>query len=118
MTNAKLYIGNLPPTVDEDSLKELLKDKSGRLPISVLVKRGGYAFVECEDPATAERAIASLNAASPLVRLVEGEETWEASDHLQGVLPQNWGETELNRSVTCMVLKATAKQASLSPLPW
>ncbi|GFY78279.1 hypothetical protein TNIN_325491 [Trichonephila inaurata madagascariensis] len=61
MTNAKLYIGNLPPTVDEDSLKELLKDKSGRLPISVLVKRGGYAFVECEDPATAERAIASLN---------------------------------------------------------
>ncbi|GFV77559.1 hypothetical protein TNCV_1070881 [Trichonephila clavipes] len=25
----------------------------------------------------------------------------------QGVLPLNWGETELNRSVTCMVLKAT-----------
>ncbi|GFW06048.1 hypothetical protein TNCV_4478421 [Trichonephila clavipes] len=22
----------------------------------------------------------------------------------QGVLPQNWGEAELNRSVTCMVL--------------
>ncbi|GFU21182.1 hypothetical protein NPIL_389671 [Nephila pilipes] len=61
MTNAKLYIGNLPPNVDEDSLKELLKDKSGTLPISVLVKRGGYAFVECKDPATAERAIASLN---------------------------------------------------------
>ncbi|GFW50297.1 hypothetical protein TNCV_4697131 [Trichonephila clavipes] len=28
--------------------------------------------------------------------------------HPQGVLPQNWDETELNRSVTCMVLKATA----------
>ncbi|GFW55086.1 uncharacterized protein TNCV_2787011 [Trichonephila clavipes] len=28
--------------------------------------------------------------ASPLVRLEEGEERWEASDHLQGVLPQNW----------------------------
>ncbi|GFY08713.1 uncharacterized protein TNCV_5006261 [Trichonephila clavipes] len=26
----------------------------------------------------------------------------------QGVLSQNWGETELNRSVTCMMLKATA----------
>ncbi|GFY10200.1 uncharacterized protein TNCV_2628791 [Trichonephila clavipes] len=26
----------------------------------------------------------------------------------QGVLPLNWGETELNRSVTCMMLKATA----------
>ncbi|GFV03745.1 cullin-4A [Trichonephila clavipes] len=46
--------------------------------------------------------------ASPLVRLVEGEERWEAPDHLQGVLPLNWGETELNCSVTCMVLKATA----------
>ncbi|GFX85100.1 hypothetical protein TNCV_4979551 [Trichonephila clavipes] len=30
------------------------------------------------------------------------------SDHPQGVLPQNYAETELNRSVTCMVLKATA----------
>ncbi|GFU97418.1 uncharacterized protein TNCV_1912731 [Trichonephila clavipes] len=46
-------------------------------------------------------------AASPLVRLVEGEERWEALIP-QGVLPQNWGETELNHSVTCMVLKATA----------
>ncbi|GFW45380.1 uncharacterized protein TNCV_4734871 [Trichonephila clavipes] len=47
-------------------------------------------------------------AASLLVRLVEEEERWEAPDHPQGVLPQNWGESELNRSVTCMVLKATA----------
>ncbi|GFW89192.1 uncharacterized protein TNCV_2686251 [Trichonephila clavipes] len=50
----------------------------------------------------------SSRAASPLERLVEGEESWEAPDHLQGVLPQNWGEVELNHSVTCMVLKATA----------
>ncbi|GFW90672.1 uncharacterized protein TNCV_628381 [Trichonephila clavipes] len=42
------------------------------------------------------------------VRLVEGEEGWKASDQPQGVLPQNWGGTELNPSVTCMVLKATA----------
>ncbi|GFY33218.1 uncharacterized protein TNCV_1240691 [Trichonephila clavipes] len=45
---------------------------------------------------------------SLLVRLVEGEERWEAPDHLQGVLPQNWGGTEQNRTVTCMVLKAKA----------
>ncbi|GFY32695.1 uncharacterized protein TNCV_4638011 [Trichonephila clavipes] len=50
----------------------------------------------------------SCRAANPLVRLVEGEERWEAPDHPQGVLPQNWGENELNRSVTCMVLKASA----------
>ncbi|GFX03427.1 uncharacterized protein TNCV_4634391 [Trichonephila clavipes] len=52
--------------------------------------------------------INSRQATSPLVRLVEGEERWEDPDHTQGVLPLNWGETELNRSVTCMVLKATA----------
>ncbi|GFW28156.1 transposable element Tcb2 transposase [Trichonephila clavipes] len=47
-------------------------------------------------------------AASPLVRLVEGEEKWEASEHHQAVLPPNWGVTEQNRTVTCMVFKATA----------
>ncbi|GFV29625.1 uncharacterized protein TNCV_329911 [Trichonephila clavipes] len=50
----------------------------------------------------------SRRAASPFVRLVEGEERWEASDHPQSILPLNWGGTEINRSVTCMVLKATA----------
>ncbi|GFU08214.1 uncharacterized protein TNCV_3766521 [Trichonephila clavipes] len=43
-----------------------------------------------------------------LSRLEEEEEMWDASDHPQDVIPQNWGETELNHSVTCMVLKATA----------
>lgn len=61
MTNNKLYIGNLSPTVNEESLRDLLKDKSGSLPASVLVKRGGYAFVECTDPSAAEKAIESLN---------------------------------------------------------
>ncbi|GFX41275.1 uncharacterized protein TNCV_2219731 [Trichonephila clavipes] len=48
----------------------------------------------------------SRRAASPLMRLVEVEERLEAPDHPQGVLPQNWGETERNCSVACMVLKA------------
>ncbi|GFX01948.1 uncharacterized protein TNCV_371371 [Trichonephila clavipes] len=52
----------------------------------------------------------SRRAASPLVRLVKLEERWEAPGHPQGVLPQSWGETELNRSVTCMVVKATANE--------
>ncbi|GFY00741.1 uncharacterized protein TNCV_2141331 [Trichonephila clavipes] len=50
----------------------------------------------------------SRRAASPLVWLVEGEERWEASDHPQGFLPLNWGRTEQNRTVTCMVFKAKA----------
>ncbi|GFU84979.1 DUF1758 domain-containing protein [Trichonephila clavipes] len=47
----------------------------------------------------------SRRTATPLVRLVEGEETWEAP--APRVFSQNWGRNELNRSVTCMVLKAT-----------
>ncbi|GFV45299.1 transposable element Tcb2 transposase [Trichonephila clavipes] len=49
----------------------------------------------------------SCQAASPLLRLVEGKERWETSDHPQSVLPQNWGRNEPNRTITCMVLKAT-----------
>ncbi|GFX97635.1 uncharacterized protein TNCV_2841951 [Trichonephila clavipes] len=63
---------------------------------------------KCIVPAWHGGTLNSRRAASPLVRLVEGEERWEAPDHPQGVLPQNWGETELNRSVTCLVLNATA----------
>ncbi|GFW40669.1 uncharacterized protein TNCV_2836131 [Trichonephila clavipes] len=63
---------------------------------------------ECIVPSRHESTLNSRRAVNPLVRLVEGEERWESPDHFQGVLPLNWGETELNRSVTCMLLKATA----------
>ncbi|GFU07884.1 uncharacterized protein TNCV_3551931 [Trichonephila clavipes] len=63
---------------------------------------------KCNVPSRHGGTLNSRRAASPLVRLVKGEERWEASDHPQGVLPLNWGETELNRSITFMVLKATA----------
>ncbi|GFW24598.1 cullin-4A [Trichonephila clavipes] len=61
---------------------------------------------KCILPSRHGGTLNSRRAASPLVRLVEGEERWEAPDQPQGV-PQNWGETEINRPVTCMVLKAT-----------
>ncbi|GFW37629.1 hypothetical protein TNCV_4028251 [Trichonephila clavipes] len=32
----------------------------------------------------------------------------ESPNHPQGALPQNWDETEQNRTVTCMVLQAKA----------
>ncbi|GFT38542.1 hypothetical protein TNCV_2748221 [Trichonephila clavipes] len=49
----------------------------------------------------------SSQAASPFVRLVEGEERWEVSDHPQGVLLQNWDGKKPNHTVTCLVFKAT-----------
>ncbi|GFW81849.1 hypothetical protein TNCV_2885231 [Trichonephila clavipes] len=51
-------------------------------------------------------ALNRRRAASLLMRLMEGEKRWETPD--QGVLDQNWGGTEQNRTVTCMVLKAKA----------
>ncbi|GFV11126.1 uncharacterized protein TNCV_2718701 [Trichonephila clavipes] len=79
-----------------------------------------WFFLESQDvwwvrtssgPRTTTLTTSALNnrrAASPLVRLVEGEERWEPPDHSQGVLPQNWGGIEQNRSVACMVLEAKA----------
>ncbi|GFT27614.1 uncharacterized protein TNCV_3569951 [Trichonephila clavipes] len=47
-------------------------------------------------------------AASLLGRLVEGDERSEIPDHPHGVLSQNWGGIEPNRTVTCIVFKATS----------
>ncbi|GFW83341.1 uncharacterized protein TNCV_2544391 [Trichonephila clavipes] len=59
----------------------------------------------------------SRRASSPLVWLVEGEERWEIPGHFQGFLPLNWGGTEQNRTVTCMVLKAKANDRRKSSSP-
>ncbi|GFX72175.1 uncharacterized protein TNCV_1954511 [Trichonephila clavipes] len=63
---------------------------------------------KCIVPARHGGTLNSRRVTSPLVRLVEGEERWEAFDHPQSVLPLNWGGIEPNRSVTCTVLEATA----------
>ncbi|GFV37418.1 uncharacterized protein TNCV_3174521 [Trichonephila clavipes] len=63
---------------------------------------------KCIVPSQREGALSRHRAASLLVRFVEGEERWKAPNQPQYFLPQNWGENELNRSVTCMVLKNTA----------
>lgn len=57
----KLYIGNLPADVNEGSIRELFHEHTGAVPKSVLVKKGGYAFVECADDETISKAIETLN---------------------------------------------------------
>ncbi|GFS55408.1 uncharacterized protein TNCV_1626961 [Trichonephila clavipes] len=70
----------------------------------------GMDVCKCIGPSRQEGSLNSSRIASPLVRSVEGEERWEALDHPQGVKPQNWGENEHYRAVTCMVLKAMANE--------
>ncbi|GFV34259.1 uncharacterized protein TNCV_991801 [Trichonephila clavipes] len=71
---------------------------------------------KCTVPSRHGVTLNSRRASIPLMKLVEGEEKWEAPDH--PTLPQNWGGTELNRSVTCMVLRATTNDMrTSSPLP-
>ncbi|GFY08350.1 uncharacterized protein TNCV_1357561 [Trichonephila clavipes] len=50
----------------------------------------------------------SRRATSSLVRWVEGVRRWEAPDHPQDVLPQNWSGNDPNRTGTCLVFKAMA----------
>ncbi|GFU97938.1 hypothetical protein TNCV_2435021 [Trichonephila clavipes] len=65
-----------------------------------------HGCFKCKVPSQHGSTLSDHRATSLLVRLVEGEQRWEAPDHLQGVLPQNWPESELKRSVACMVFKA------------
>lgn len=60
VTMSKLYVGNLPMDSGESALRQLFSDHN--LTCSeVLVKRGGYAFVDCPDQSSADRAIDKLN---------------------------------------------------------
>ncbi|GFV02208.1 uncharacterized protein TNCV_485291 [Trichonephila clavipes] len=54
------------------------------------------------------KCIVPSRVTSPPVRLVEGEERWEAYAHPQSVIPLNWGGIEQNLTVTYMMLKAKA----------
>ncbi|XP_075737436.1 insulin-like growth factor 2 mRNA-binding protein 1 [Rhipicephalus microplus] len=57
----KLYIGNIPADVNEGSIRELFHQQTGVVPKSMLLKKGGYAFVECSDNLVISKAIEALN---------------------------------------------------------
>ena len=57
----KIYLGGLPPELDEEGLKSMLNDKNLPGAESVLVKRGGYAFLEFLDQAKADQVIALMD---------------------------------------------------------
>ncbi|GFS90627.1 uncharacterized protein TNCV_4098161 [Trichonephila clavipes] len=62
---------------------------------------------KCIVPSRHGITLNSRRAANPFVRLMKGEDRWQAPDHPQGVLPQNWVENKPHSTVTVMVLKAT-----------
>lgn len=63
-TMSKLYVGNLPSDCNESALRQLFQEHSLAC-TTILVKRGGYAFVDCADQSTADRAIDKLNGELP-----------------------------------------------------
>ncbi|KAH0999430.1 hypothetical protein HUJ04_005818 [Dendroctonus ponderosae] len=60
ITMSKLYVGNLPMEANEGSLRQLFADQNLSC-TSILIKRGGYAFVDCPDQSSADKAIDKLN---------------------------------------------------------
>ncbi|GFX63220.1 transposable element Tcb2 transposase [Trichonephila clavipes] len=73
----------------------------------------GMDVCKCIVPLLHRGTLNNCQAASPLVRLVEGKKRWEAPDHLQSVLPQNQGETEPNRIVASAEGSSITKLATL-----
>ncbi|GFW03803.1 uncharacterized protein TNCV_2539141 [Trichonephila clavipes] len=69
---------------------------------------------KCIVPSRHGDTLNSRRAASPLSSLGEGEEKWETSDHPQSVPQLNWGGTEPNRAVTCIVLNGTNERCHLA----
>ncbi|GFX25272.1 uncharacterized protein TNCV_1274321 [Trichonephila clavipes] len=67
-------------------------------------------FLQSAVPSRNVCTLNSRRATSPQLWLVQSEERWDAPDHSQDVLPQNWGGIESNRTVICVVLKATDKE--------
>ncbi|XP_063223696.1 insulin-like growth factor 2 mRNA-binding protein 2 isoform X2 [Bacillus rossius redtenbacheri] len=57
---SKLYVGNLAADTNEGALRQLFQEQ-GLSCTTILVKRGGYAFVECTDQSAADNAIDKLN---------------------------------------------------------
>lgn len=66
MNNKKLYVGNLPYTIDKDALMELFA-AFGDITDAVVItdkytKRSkGFGFVEFADEAAAKKAVAEMN---------------------------------------------------------
>ena len=56
----KIYVGSMPPDLEEDGLKSLLSENSLPEPETVLVKRG-YAFLEFTDQSKADVTISVVD---------------------------------------------------------
>ena len=62
----KLYVGNLPYSVNDDALKEMFSSYGNVLSTSIIMDRmsgrsKGFGFVELEDDAEAQRAISEMH---------------------------------------------------------
>ncbi len=62
----KLYVGNLPYSVNDDSLRELFSSYGNVLSASIIFDRmsgrsKGFGFVELEDDKEAQKAISEMN---------------------------------------------------------
>ena len=55
----RVYVGNLDPAVDEESLRGLFEENG--IEVGNILKKRNYAFVDCPDQANVDRAIDNLH---------------------------------------------------------
>ncbi|MGD9693347.1 MAG: RNA recognition motif domain-containing protein [Phycisphaerales bacterium] len=64
----KIYVGNLPFSVNDDQLREMFEEHGEVASANIVMDREtgrprGFGFVEMSDPAAADNAIAAMNGA-------------------------------------------------------
>ena len=90
---SKLYIGNLAAEANEAALRQLLQESGVGNVSSVLVKRGGYAFIDCPEQSTVDRAIEKLNGKFSLY----SQFTSLTSIHSKVGVSEKWTKKKENR---------------------
>ena len=103
----KIYLGGLPPELDEDGLKSMLNDKNLPGAESVLVKRGGYAFLEFLDQAKADEVIT----------LMDGESSRRATKNQTNIVYLIFFLVKLKHFLWILLVLISFKSSSVGKMP-
>ncbi|GFU24495.1 HTH_Tnp_Tc3_2 domain-containing protein [Trichonephila clavipes] len=93
------FVGTTAPDIMIVQFRNEKVSNHGSIPITIDCNVVAFIVFEVRRIPPAHKAHQTLSAlnshrgVSSLMKLAKGEDRWKASDHVQGILPQNWGGT-------------------------